>query len=66
MNIEKTLLLLIIATELNNSNRLKLSELAEFTKSESYMNTLLAYSKTENAIASLLDNVMKGVMEPNE
>lgn len=65
MDLEK-ILLLIIATELNTSNRLKLSELAEFTKSESYMNTLLANSKTENAIASLLDNIMKGVMEPNE
>lgn len=63
---QKNLLLIIIASELNISNRLKISEQVESCKSHSYLNNLLAYSKAENQIANALSTLMKGVTESNE
>lgn len=63
---QKNLLLTIIAIELNTHNRLKISEQVELCKNDSYLNSLLAYSKAENQIANLLNTVMEGVIKSNE
>lgn len=63
---QNSLLLMIIATELNTANRLRISEQTESCKTDSHLDILVAYSETEKQIANLLNTLMKGVIEPNE
>lgn len=60
---QESLVLLIIATELNASNRLKIIEQSNFSTSESHLNALLEFSKTEKTIARLLDKLLGGIID---